>query len=754
MRRFTSTTGSLILLSLLALSGAHAAALGDANSDGVVSVADGVQILRAASGLSSACATAACDLDGNEVLSVTDAVSALRLAGDLPAAAARVAAAGAAGSTVDVAFHLEAATALDGYQIEVAYPLAKGGFAGSADGVECTAPGGAIFIANDRDDGSLVLIEAWIVPLTFPRVVTCRFVQAAGSTLESTDLGVTVVEVVENGATGDPADLTVAASVVAPPPVCTDGRLDFSTVFGGALDLGWTGIAHDQPLPSGVRTSLPLTCAADDPLCTIDGAPLAGQPLGAPIPISAGGVPTCVVPRLTTAPTGTVDCDTGCTSATLTLEAKVYLTLDRDHPCPRCAGDVAANDGVQDGTCLEGATPGAACDAHGATERLGTTGPDDGTTSRDCPPSGASVGEPILTLDPLTTGSSTLHANVDCLSDAFPPGSCHCTAQVAPNACIPDGVCGLSGFCENNPPDGVCSEQLFRACDLTAGNRDCEDTFPGAGACIAMARPCFGPAIESTGFCGGADAALTSVFCVANTRSAAVNTVYGFPGPAVLHVPVRYGAAPGPTATPPSTPRATPTPNAPTATPTPRPGDCDPVPRGACAGLGARDSVLTIRNGRATELSWRWTGGTVAPPTDFGRPDFDTGYAVCVYAAPIPGPTPGAPIAPLVFQATVPANAYCNGVPCWKPTRTGGWLYRNRVGQHDGVTRIALGHDRDGGAGIVVKVRKGDPASLPLPTAPIVELQATNGTCWSEVFEHDEVVRNDFKRFRARSRAR
>lgn len=730
MRTFPTAVVSLLLLLPLDV---HAA-----------SVTDGVQMLRSAGGSSG------------------DAMRALRTAAGLGSAPRTARGAVPAGPPVDVRFTLDADVALAGYRVDVTYPLATGGFAGSADAAECTSSGGGFFFPNDRDDGTLTFVEARVDAFPFPIVITCRFEQAAGATLAPADLGVVVVEVTEeNGTPGDPAHLGVTVAVGDEPVAfCVDGQAAFSTVFGGVLDLGWTGIAHDQPLPSGVRTSLPLTCTAGDPVCAIDGAPLVGQPIGAPIPISAGGVSTCIVPRLTAAPTGTVDCDTGCTSAALTVEAKFFLVLDQDHPCPRCAGDVAANDGAKDGTCLDGATPGGACDAHGGTERYGSVGPDFGTTSRDCMPAGVSVGEPIVTLDPLTTGTTTVHASVDCLSPAFPPGSCFCPNQVQPNACIPDGVCGASGFCENNPPDGVCSEQPFRQCDLTAGNRDCEDTFPGAGACTAVPRPCFGETIERTGSCGGADAAFASVFCMSPTRAAAINTVYGFPGPAALHVPIRYGPAPEPTETVPSTPRATPTPGAPTATPTPQPGDCDPSPRGDCAGFGSRDSVVTMRDDHADDFSWRWSRGSVIPPTDFGRPDVDTGYAVCVYASPIPGPTPGTSIAPLLLQAKAPAAVVCGDDDrfkfCWKPTRDGGWVYRDPHGDHGPVTRLALGHNRDGSADIVVKSRGLHllDFTLPLPAAPIVQLQATNGACWSEFFRPDEVLRNDFKRFRARSQAR
>ena len=104
---------------------------------------------------------------------------------------------------VAVHFTLQATAALEGFRLGVTYPLAKGGFRGSADGVACTSNGGGFFVANDRDDGTLVLLQANVTALTFPIEIVCLFDQSAGAALEETDVGVTVQEVVENEAPGD-----------------------------------------------------------------------------------------------------------------------------------------------------------------------------------------------------------------------------------------------------------------------------------------------------------------------------------------------------------------------------------------------------------------------------------------------------------------------------------------------------------------------------------------------------------------------
>jgi hypothetical protein len=57
---------------------------GDADQNGSLTVADGVQVLRAATDLPSTCAPERCDMDGNGSITVADGVHALRGAAELP----------------------------------------------------------------------------------------------------------------------------------------------------------------------------------------------------------------------------------------------------------------------------------------------------------------------------------------------------------------------------------------------------------------------------------------------------------------------------------------------------------------------------------------------------------------------------------------------------------------------------------------------------------------------------------------------
>jgi hypothetical protein len=81
-------SGSRMTLATIALlivaSPASAQICGDADSNGVVSVTDGVQVLRAAADLSSNCTLAACDTDHNGMITIVDGVNVLRAAASLP----------------------------------------------------------------------------------------------------------------------------------------------------------------------------------------------------------------------------------------------------------------------------------------------------------------------------------------------------------------------------------------------------------------------------------------------------------------------------------------------------------------------------------------------------------------------------------------------------------------------------------------------------------------------------------------------
>jgi len=312
------------------------------------------------------------------------------------------------------------------------------------------------------------------------------------------------------------------------PPCDVDSQLTVISNPGGDLDTGWTGIAHDNETPSEVSVTVDLDCP-DGENCTVDGSSLVDDLFGAPLPLSSGGVPVCVLNVFREAISGSYTCSDGCGTTDVLLESQVFLVQDIAKPCPTCVGDDIFNDGVKNGSCDGGDADGAACD-------VGASDPSFGETSLDCPPGGSSVGELEINLSPATTGEVSVDSSFDCASALFPPGTCYCPNQIQPNACI-DGIC-TDGECLANSPDGLCSNEQFRSCRLEFGSEDCEATFPGSGSCVAKNRPCFGTNISASGQCAvpGEEGTLVSFFCIPSTRAAAINTTAGLPGPGLVQL--------------------------------------------------------------------------------------------------------------------------------------------------------------------------------------------------------------------------
>ena len=119
----------------------------------------------------------------------------------------------ARGATVTVVFRTIARTAIEGFDLLVTYPLATGGFAGSADHVECVTASGALLAANDRDDGTMRLLVASAQTLPSPLAISCRYELAPGARLDARAIGVRVGEVSANGAAADASLLTVGVDV-------------------------------------------------------------------------------------------------------------------------------------------------------------------------------------------------------------------------------------------------------------------------------------------------------------------------------------------------------------------------------------------------------------------------------------------------------------------------------------------------------------------------------------------------------------
>jgi hypothetical protein len=111
-----------------------------------------------------------------------------------------------------VTFTVDASAAIQGFQIEVDFPLAKGAFSGTAEAVACTTSAPGILTKNNTGS-ALILSVANIDPLPLPLDVSCTFVENEGQELLATDPSVRVIEVTQDNAVGDPTVLSVAIGV-------------------------------------------------------------------------------------------------------------------------------------------------------------------------------------------------------------------------------------------------------------------------------------------------------------------------------------------------------------------------------------------------------------------------------------------------------------------------------------------------------------------------------------------------------------
>jgi cysteine-rich repeat protein len=179
---------------------------------------------------------------------------------------------------------------------------------------------------------------------------------------------------------------------------------------------------------------------------------------------------------------------------------------------------------------------------------------------------------------------------------------------------------------------------------------------------------------------------------------------------------------------------------------------CDPsagcvaTPRQSCRqSLAPRHSSLSLRRGgaRPDRLVWRWIRGEATFTPDFGDPTTADTYAFCLYDV-------SEPAAQLLVRATAPAGGTCGAHPCWRRTRSGRLVYRDRTGAAEGLTGVTLQWGGDGRSFVTVQ-RSGPSFAPPLSIAtPLVaQLQSSTGRCWETRHGGAATRRNDVAGFRA-----
>jgi hypothetical protein len=312
-------------------------------------------------------------------------------------------------------------------------------------------------------------------------------------------------------------------------------------------DLGWTGLAHDLDTNTGARLRLNLGCegpaapgcgtctvagvnpepgncrcandprtVCDNPLTTASecGGSACNCYLGAPTPISAGGTPFCVLPRLASNVVGSVNVDTGDSELSANLRSVVYLGTGVRQPCPTCGGtcsdnssqvcdrdadcvagtctlDPIADDGVRGGTCTEGASVGLPCDVTAMNASLPAYPASDGGSgySLDCMPSpGMNISGFGLSLTlEQGTGASALAANVPC-GPLTPGEDCPCLVCSGE----PTVACNAESDC--SAQQGRCSFGTGNNAARCDANADCNGR--DAGSCTSLFR-CSGALVIS-----------------------------------------------------------------------------------------------------------------------------------------------------------------------------------------------------------------------------------------------------------------
>jgi len=291
---------------------------------------------------------------------------------------------------------------------------------------------------------------------------------------------------------------------------CTCATGQMRTIYDqGRLDNGWTGTSQNtQTVGNTDFDALLFDCdGVTDNACRITGprpgrygwrcelnarqhcvtdadcAPLNGRCggfLGAPLPLSSGGVPVCVTSFFPRPITGTLDVSDGSTETFTYLLSRVHLATAVDAPCARCCTTPLCNtESVgSTGTCTGGAAAGQTCTVQG----LSTFGP----VSRDCPPdNGANISGGGLDIRflPTTTGLSEKTATLPCTD----PGATQfntCACDTCAGGTAPNGPCSSNADC---PGGGVCG-----ATRCIGGSNDggpCTNVSACPGANTSCGRP-------------------------------------------------------------------------------------------------------------------------------------------------------------------------------------------------------------------------------------------------------------------------
>ncbi len=255
-----------------------------------------------------------------------------------------------------------------------------------------------------------------------------------------------------------------------------------------------------------------LTTCSDPTNCPAAGDFCMQQFHTPPLPLSAGGVPVCVVNVFTEDLSGTKDLATGSMAIHLRQKSIVQMTGTPAQPCPVCGGFCKASPGDLGGrhNCTTNADCADTTSQLCVTDLLCSFGPNQGQPCRpgppyggptplfgnpsiDCPPTLSSPGILDIVFAPQSTETVSLAPSYQCNEGAF-----------SDKTCVGGGNQGASCTTGSQCPGGTCNDQCF--CPAVGGVREqpnsCDAACVGGGN---DAQSCTLDSECAGGFCHLAD---------------------------------------------------------------------------------------------------------------------------------------------------------------------------------------------------------------------------------------------------------
>ncbi len=142
---------------------------------------------------------------------------------------------------------------------------------------------------------------------------------------------------------------------------------------------------------------------------------------------------------------------------------------------------------------------------------------------------------------------------------------------------------------------------------------------------------------------------------------------------------------------------------------------------------GKASIQITKKGGVKDAIKWKWLKGERTTTAEYGTPLTTTNYQVCIYDP-----------SGLRFAITNPAGGTCAGKPCWKPTGTKGFQYKDKDLTPDGGYQLKLKEGALAKAQIQFTARGTNlalPADLTSIGQPLtVQIQNSDGLCWEAIY--------------------